>query len=160
MSYVKRHGYNAYSSLVQSVLALPPQRVLNSPLIAPTRRAHGNSVPPIPNEIYFKIFSYVAPMDDGPSERESHLMCSMLTKVCRLFYVELLPRVFESVEFTFPPPGDPQWPKSIAFCRELNKAKDPLHSLQDVHDWSRNTFFFMEEFIDAALVHRYTLGPS
>jgi hypothetical protein len=69
-------------------------------------------------------------MDDGPSERESHLMCSMLTRVCRLFYVELLPRVFESVEFAFPSAlNSPLGQKSLAFCKELNKDTEPLRSL-------------------------------
>jgi hypothetical protein len=79
---------------------------------------------------YFQsLFSYMDPMDDRPSDRESLLMYSMLTKVCHLFYVELLPHVFESVEFTFPFTPDPQWLKSIAFCKELNKNREALRSL-------------------------------
>jgi hypothetical protein len=83
----------------------------------------------IPNELYFKIFSYLTPTDEGLSESESKRIYSRLAKVCRLFCAELLPRIFTSMEFAFPLLDASEWPKSLIFCKELNANKQPALSL-------------------------------
>jgi hypothetical protein len=96
---------------------------------APTRRVRGRDLTTIPNELYFKIFSYLTPTDEGLSESESKRIYSRLAKVCRLFCAELLPRIFASMEFTFPLLDASEWPKSLIFCNELNANKQPAFSL-------------------------------
>ena len=66
---------------------------------APEREKPGQTLPIIPNEIYFCIFERVAP-SAGPLTPEQVQAFTRLSRVCRFFANFCLPRVFELVEFS------------------------------------------------------------
>ena len=70
-------------------------------LPAPERQKLGQTLPIIPNEIYFYIFEYIAPPDERLTPEQLHVLTS-LCGVCRLFANVCLPRVFEIVVFSGP----------------------------------------------------------
>ncbi|KAG7441530.1 uncharacterized protein BT62DRAFT_482750 [Guyanagaster necrorhizus] len=64
----------------------------------PERRSGNQELPPIPNEIYLEIFSYLEPSDEI-TEAQCKATFSKIVFVCRFFCSVALPRLYRSLEF-------------------------------------------------------------